>query len=286
VTRARLPLGVILAAFLLTACAHDGRPVANTAPDAPIPTYETIRAANDERTALLDRFWTRTVARIDFVDEDGKERSEQLEGHLQFAAPRGLLVTFHKLGELYFVVGSNDDLFWWIQLGSDKRATVGRYDSTNPQEGERFGLLVHPLDLITLLAIRPMPEAPLDQPRWSDEHQAIEVDLPAISGTRRMYFDPETLEPTRVELLDDAGELTAESTLTRYTDVTVDRPVEGPTPRIAQRFWITSPSSDLSIKVDIYAAVTNDERPRPRDLDFEHLIRAYRVDEVEWLEGG
>ena len=278
--RALLPsLGLI--AVALAGCG--GPPKVDEAiPEGDPPSYAEIVEANNARVALLDRLWSRTVVRVDYVDRDGRDRSEQVEGHLQFVAPRRFLMTFTKLGELYFVIGSNEELYWWIQLGDEKQATVGRYDAADDRPDARVDLPVHPLDLIELLAIRPLPADATPETAWSPG-VLVRVDLPARWGTRRLLIDPATLEPARVELRDPTGELAAASDLTRYMDVIVERDEAGPTPRVPQRFWVEAPESGVSIKVDLYEPETAEGRPRARSFDLDWLLDSYRVDDVRWI---
>jgi len=272
-----------LVAVGLVGCAGTGPPAADRAiPEGDPPTYAEVARAYNARVTLLDRLWSRTVVRVDYVDKDGRDRSEQVEGHLQFIAPRRFLMTFNKLGELYFIIGSNEDVYWWIQLGEEKMATVGRYDADDDRPDAHVDLPVHPLDLIELLAIRPLPEDVAPPTAWS-ESGLVRVDLPARWGTRRLLFDPETLEPSRVELWDRSGTLAAASDLTRYLDVIVERDEPGPTPRVAQRFWVEAPESRVSIKVDLYEPETSERRPFDRSFVFERLIDAYRVDDIRWI---
>lgn len=255
-------------------------------PRGPLPTYAQIRDANNERVQLLDRIWSRTVVRIDYTDEDGRRRSEQLEGHLQLVRPSRLLMTFNKLGELYFVVGSNEARYWWIRLGKDKQASVGRYDQADERTIARLELAVHPLDFIELLAITPLPDELATAPSWTPDG-LVRIQMPARWGTRVLYVEPGSLEPARVEMRNSDGELVAFSTLTRYMDVEVSRSVEGPQPRLPQRFWVESPASEVSVKVDIYAPETSDRKPRAEAFDFDRIVSMYRVrDIIDLDEGG
>jgi hypothetical protein len=242
-----------------------------------VPTYAELRARYNDRVDGLERLWARAVVQVDGEDAEGNKLKEQAEGHLQVIRPDRVALTLGKLGETYFMLGSNPRNYWWIDLSAEpKSALVGAQDRVTPEAAAYLGLPIYPGDLIELFGIAPLPEEPAPVGRAVYE-QLVAVDLPAATGTKRLLLDPETLEPQRIELIDRSGRLAAASELSRYEMV----PVEGDAlrkGRVATRVLIRSPQLTGTARFTLNEPTNKSIRSVAFDLT--RILKSYSVSDV------
>lgn len=215
----------LLAALALGGCSafeqhKPADPGAGQLPKTPAPTPAAFAAAHNARVAGLAKLWTRTTVRINGVDADGNKVAEQVDGRLILEMPDRLHMRISKLGEPYFLLGSSGPRFWWFDLSKDDRtAFVGSHATATREQVQRFGLPVHPLDLLELLAISPVPAAALADPatkaRWVSATDA-EIDLPARWGRAVIRFNAATSQPVGVRLVDERGTVAVRSDLSDF----------------------------------------------------------------------
>lgn len=230
-------------------------PGTKTAPIVkPLPAVASVVHAQNERVRGLDTLWARISLRVDGKLANATLNKEEAEGYLQVVLPYKVAVSINKLGNTYFYLGSNDALYWWFDLTGDQRAFVGRHASATPQTVDRFGVPVHPLDLIELMAITPVPA--IGQPgsperlHWSTDGSLLWYDVPARGSTKRVLVDPTSLLPVMVELLDGSGKVVVRSELSKYVAF-ASRSVPGANPSIASRCVIKVPRQDLTITINL-----------------------------------
>ena len=211
-----------LAPLALTACAvvEQHKPA-----DPSLPTAAAFAAAHNARVAGLSRLWSRTTVRIAGTDADGQRVDEQVDGRLFVELPANLHMRISKLGEPYFLLGSNAAQFWWFDLSKDDRpASIGSHANATRAQVQRFGLPVHPLDLVELLAVSPITPQALADPaavtRRVSEREA-ELDLPARWGRLRLRFNTDSLLPVAVTLVDEKGRTAVRSELQEFDPLPV-----------------------------------------------------------------
>lgn len=288
--RARgVAVAVALVAALAGGCRGRGpraepepKPVARAA----APSYATVAAGYNARVAPLERLWTRTVARVWSPGEgEGEERVDQLEGTLQFIRPDRALVTFSKLNEIYGILGSNAESYWWIQLGQDRVARVGSHAKATPERIARLGLPVHPLDFVDLLGITPLPEGggtggagPGTTPEvaWSADGRTLVVTVPARSAgqRRRVYIDPARYEPSRVEILSPRGETLVYSELQKYEPVAIGYS-QGP--RVPTEVFVSLDQDRTRARLRLADPESSSRRPSEGIFDLQRLLQTRNV---------
>lgn len=264
--------GVILLIPGGCASTSSGRePTAQPRP-APPPAFAAVAAAHDKRVAGLGTLWARLTLRVSGRLADAELDREETEGHLQIILPRKVAISIMKLGETYFYLGSNDQVYWWLDLTRNKRAFFGRHERARVETVDRFGIPVHPLDLVELFAITPMPkvQGPAPEVRWSVDGQLLWYDLPARTGRKRVLLEPGSLLPAMVELLDERGKVVVRSELSRYEEFAARTP-PGARPSVATRCIITVPRSDLTITINLYDP--DGRMPREVAFDFAQLVQ-------------
>jgi hypothetical protein len=308
---------MLLPLLALPACtspgSHDDGPITSLAP-RPLPTYAEIAAAQNARAAMLDRFWAATTAIVTYEDQDGVVRTEQAEGHLQIIQPTGVALSLGKqiTSEIYFYLGSNDEFYWWLDRLDPERgvAYIGTHAMATPQRAARFGAPVHPLDLLDLLGITPLPGdggAELLDPvhaqapetaggdgsvagappgvrvAWSPDGSLVMVDVPGRFGTRRVSFEPDTLMPRRVEILDDRGRVVVYSTLAGEVVASVLEDSRQ-RPLVSSQVEVLIPGSQTSIRLRMDRIENRGSRQRDNPFNLEGVLRAYPVDRIEDLD--
>jgi len=220
----------------------------------PLPPVASVVDAQNERVRGLDTLWARVSLRVDGKLANAQLNKEEAEGHLQVILPFKVAVSINKLGNTYFYLGSNETLYWWFDLSGDQRAYVGRHASATAETVDRFGVPVHPLDLIELMAILPVPAT--GQPgsperlNWSADGSLLWYDVAARGSTKRILIDPKSLLPVMVELLDVSGKVVVRSELSKYVAF-ASRTVPGANPSIASRCIVTVPRQDLTITINL-----------------------------------
>lgn len=254
--------------------------------DRRLPTYDEVAQAHNQRVANLDRVWARTTVVIDSTDRDGKPRRDQGEGHLHVVRPRSLALTVGKLGETVLYLGSNEERYWWFDLlgGRDAdTAYVGRHDRAAETSLAEAGAPLHPLDLIELLGVLPLPTGqevfgPTDRVSRGDDGSVLVV-LPARSGHRLLAFEPETYRLRRAALFDATGRLLVRSEARSYGEV---RLVEGggDWPEMPSRILIDVPAEGVSVRLTLYDAENRGSRQTMLPFDLDRLLRAHRIDRV------
>jgi len=274
-----VPFGALLLAFLaLSGCASTRGPAV---PEGDPTEYAVLRDKHNERVAGLDRLWARAVVAMRFIDEDGKNRREQGEGHFQYRRDSDLAVTIGKLGETYFHAGSNADRYWWIDLsGDEKAAWVGLRSLAGDRSTERWGVPIQPTHVVDLGALREWPETIGGQTSWSTtEAGRVRFAFERDGRTVVVHADSFSGEAVRIELLDGDGEPIAWSLLGEYAAAPVRGGGRLPS-RIPTKLTLVSPGTESEIDIWLNDPQIDPAKPKDIVFDIAKLIEIYRVDRV------
>src|SRR4051812_43924162 len=216
----RLLAAALLLLTTITACEHT-RPTPTEPPilRGPVPPYATVATAYNARVTRLERIAAAGDVRVHYKNDSGNPLSEQCESNVQLALPANVAIRLDKVGQAIFYLGSNETRYWWFDLTNEKSALVGSHDKPTPESVAAFGLPVHPLDLLEVFAIKPVPAPDSEQAThaslaWSRDARSLGITLPGRwQGQRRFWLDPNTYDPIRVELLDRSGHIAASAVL-------------------------------------------------------------------------
>lgn len=266
-------LVAVAAVLLATACAPTTKP-SPAGPVGGVSTAETSRlvAEHNARVASLRSLWARSVTQVWYPDEDNREQREQVEGHVSYLAPRGLVLTFMKVGEIGAVLGSNDERYWWAELRDPKRALVGRHERADAARLDDFGLPVPPLDLLELMGFTQWPaDAAADGRRG--------VVASSRSGVRAMEFGVSG-EPSRVELRDSGGRVRLAAELSKYEAVASKGAASAMVLRVPTLIQITLDGGRVRARLQLFDPEMGGSRPRADVFAFETWTTRYRVGEV------
>lgn len=279
-------IAAMVSLLLLAAC--NGPQTVDPSPDPPTPaaTAEEVAgliARYNQRLELLDRLWARTTVRVDAPGPDGERERTQGEGYLQLIQPRSVSLSVGKyIDRMYFVLGSNDERYWWIDLldTDAKSALVGRHELVTPELAGELGVPVHPLDLIDLLGLSPIDDdALLARVEERDGQRMLVLAMPTrLGGVREVAIEPNEPKTLGVRLLDTSGELIASSDLEMHTAARVR---SGILALVPGRATLDLPTLDASVILDVSSAENMGRRPRPAPFQLDNLIeRIYRIDNV------
>jgi hypothetical protein len=248
-----------VAAAMLCGCAQRQRPGERQPrlDPGPVPAVGGVIELYNKRVERLEAIESPIELLVDAVDEKGESRSEQGEGNLKLVRPRSVALRIDKANQTFFWLGSNDEKYWWFDLREDEKvALVGTHAAARPQIAKRFGLPVHPGDLLDLAGIAPIESGSDVSIRWADDGWSVILELKGRWGMKRVTVDPENGEARRVEMLDAEGNLVASSRLERYVLVPV-RGQAGATARMATRIHADVPASGAKVKLLVHTPVNN-----------------------------
>lgn len=251
----------------------------------PLPAYDTVAAAHNQRVERLARLWSNATLRVWYPNEQGEEEVAQVEANLQYVRPDKVNLTLDKAGPLA-VLGSNERRYWFIDLNKENRhAKIGEHARATPERVAELGLPVHPLDLIELFALTPLPtswpsvgtgETP--DLRWSSDGRWIVLSTPGRIGRRRLYFEPGSYLVGRVELTGPDGNLLASADLDEYEEAAGAGGAMVPTQILAS---VDRGRTRVRMRLD-----QPDAGRTPRDIafDLDRLLQAYRIRNVQSLD--
>lgn len=282
-----LTAAAMMVACVLGGCSSQPKPI----PTTPPPTAREFAIRHNARVAPISRFSANAELRIRGTDDRGEAVNESVDGNLMLELPLNLSLLVKKLGEVYFVLGSNQEQYWWINLSDDRRgALLGSHAKASRDRVKRFGLPVQPVDLIDLLAITEidLEEAGAATTRWISTSE-VEFELPAPDGSRLVRFSPVTFEPTAIVLRDDADRPIITSTLTEFQPTAIQGQLaEGPhfQKRTEIVFTEYDAAGNATPKFTISMALYSVEnRPiNQANFDFERLMSRFRVGSVRSVD--
>lgn len=298
-TRSWMLLIAIAVAVVVSGCTPPRDDEASPVP-AP-PSYDEIAVRFNERVAHMDRIWSRTVMVLEWIDAEGKRHREQGEGNLQLrryaaderaswggqlAAPVRVAMSIKKLGNTGYWLGCDQDQYWWVDAYEERAAYVARHVNHGRPCCDDVGLPIHPIALIDLLAITEFDiEAGAVSPHPSEPLWIIETT--GAWTDRRLWIDPATMEPTRVELVGQDDAVLAWAELTDYVPLEVDGLAPTVWPRVPGVIRLEQPDGQVSTKISLYDP-TDARRDRRKLSDgafeLERVARALRVDRIVQLD--
>lgn len=241
----------------------------------PPPSAVQVSKLYNPSLEHLDRLWARTELRIQGQDKDGKEFDESAEGHLQFIRPGMVSLTVKKLGDTYFALGSSADRYWWMDLRKPRSALLGTLAKASPRIVERFGVPVHPLDLIDLLGVLPINPAGAST-AWSPDGRQVVMTSKGRWGDKRLCFSPEGDRLLAVQLLNDQGLLVCESTITQ-TDPVEFRENPERSASVPTRLSLRIPSRDTTVTVYLHDPQNRGKSMQEAPFNPDLLLKAYNI---------
>jgi len=212
----RRSAALFAAAMLLAGCCA---PPARVVRRISLQTPDAVLEAHNAWADSIQHLWARADLRLVFTVGEGKIERHDLSGHLFLAKPDRLFVHGEVLGQEVFTLGTNAERYWlWIR---PKVNTVWTGVRGGAGEGR---LVISPAALLEALGVSRIDLGPDDRARFvaCPEHYVLGVERAGPSArvlVRRVWFDPATLRPLRVDLFDDEGRPLLMAELLRYERV-------------------------------------------------------------------
>jgi hypothetical protein len=237
------------------------------------------------RVANLDKFEALVALNITGVNQQGQQIKNQVEGNLKAMLPASVSLRIDKVGKPIFYLGSNNQQYWWVDLTQDpKVAMAGAHEKATPEAVKEFGVPVHPLDLVEVLAIRPLPVAGEPDAKeaklaWSANGRALVVTLPGRWGERRFTLNPDNYAPIHIDLLDGKGQAVVSCTHTDFQPVTVVGNVNAH-PQVTKRIDLTLPVQKATITVAVYEPKNPGPAMRVQVFNLQAVLKNYNVQKV------
>jgi len=250
---------------------------------SPPPAYASVATRYNARVLKLDRVRSTAGLIVTRPDGEGGTTSDQVEGNLQFQRPRNLNLRIDKVGQTVFVLGSNNERYWWFDLADENRARIGTHEKATRHSVEKFGVPVQPADLAELMGVLPLDPAADAKTNWSSDGRHVVAQFATPRGARWMWLDPTTLEPVRIDLINRFGERSLTAELSKYAVV----PVTGDAlskPRMATLVLIDLPSQKTTIKLTLSEPTNPANAMKPRAFDLAALTDAYGIEAIEDLD--
>ncbi len=276
---ASLALTLGFLAFVLGGCADQHKDGSgHTVRSGPAPTPLQIAKVYNPSLEQVDRLWARTELRITGVDDKGQAFDETAEGHLQFIRPRKLALTVNKVGETYFCLGSNESRYWWMDLRKPRDAIIGTHEKATARVAARFGVPVHPLDLIDLIGVLPLDVAGAST-AWSADGRQVVLTAPSRWGSKEMRFSPDGVRLEGVRLMGARGELLCESvvTATERVEIKEDPSASGVVPT---RVTVKIPPRRTEVAIRLFDPQNRGSAMKQTAFDPQKLLAAYNINQA------
>ena len=186
--------------------------------ERPTPGYKQLVQRYNQRVEPLDRLWASTEVHLRWQDPDGKQHSEHGDGTLIVVRPRQVAMTVGKLGNTIMWAGSNEHGYWLFDKRETGKVFFGRYRYIDKPCGRSLPMPIEPEAVPYLLGTMPL-ETDIDPAKATVARYNgyFLIEPPGLDV--RLWLEPDTARPKRVDLLDDAGEKAISAILREYWPV-------------------------------------------------------------------
>jgi outer membrane lipoprotein-sorting protein len=287
IARALVLAAAVLVAAAAPGCANnnarDGR--GGAVVRGPAPSYREAAAAYNERVAPLGRFRAQVTVQFRYTDREGRSRIEQPEGTVQIVRPDHLALSLGKIGQIKFWLGCDGSRYWWLDMMDGPVAYIGRHERFDSAAARRLGLSLPPRSLIRVLCLTPIdPDAP-GATQWSRDGRRLGISsrIAATGEVQRVWVEPGTYRPRKVELFDASGTPAVVAELTGDERVSVPPgSFRGGSPWIPEYVTVYVQDTDATVRVKLSDA--RNDGVSDRAFDPDALLSAYGVERVEDLD--
>ncbi|MEO0964675.1 MAG: hypothetical protein AAFY08_06100 [Planctomycetota bacterium] len=232
---------------------------------------ELVRRHN-ANAAKIEVVWCRLGIKLRWREE-GKDRQESGDGVLVFRKPGELALTVGKLGQEGLWAGGDGERYWMFDLREDV-AWVG-----GESAGGGLPLPVQPADVARLLGWAAIDEAAVERGSVIPLGGRVLIEPRDEAGraTGRYVFEPGTVPPTRVDVLDAVGASLVTSRLSDPRAVSVSA-AESAEFMTGVEIAVSDGSATMSMRVR--GIETDGGRVRDAAFDLDRLMRAHRPERV------
>lgn len=247
--------------------------------------HEVIERYN-ANAMRIDRLWTRAVVELKWTDDRGKHY-EQGDGNLILIKPDRVALSIGKLGNTIMWAGCDGERYWLFDLNEAKTLYSGLHANAHRRDrATRYPLPVHPLTLLGLMGITPIPaDSPAVLAGAEDRGDGDYMVEPRGGGSR-LWLDGASARVTRIDLLDAAGQTQATCRLSRWQRVAVRGLPPGALPWVATRLELTMADREGSMTLFLSDPTDGREGDRIKDkaFDLAHLTKVFKPEKTVDLD--
>jgi len=257
--------------------------IPRTAPQQPsqMPSYQELVARYNKNLARVDRLWARTVVELTWHDEKGTHH-EQGDGNLIVILPNQVALSIGKLGHTGMWAGCDAHRYWLFDLRKNHdKLFVGTHNQAQRQRSHHWPLPVKPNELTVLLGLTPIQSAPAVTPTVAWDNAAFVIE--PVSRRLRLWIDPNTARPVRIDLLDETGRKRVTCLLSRWKRVTLENTPPGALPWAATRLEISliGQEGEMTLFLSDLTDGRADHKIKDRAFDLDHLIKIFKP--TKWV---
>lgn len=282
----RMTLGIVALAMLLTACQTPpvvpdelGPPA--TANDRPTPSYRALVERYNKNVEPLDRLWASTEVHLRWEDREGKQHREHGDGTLIIVRPRKVAMTVGKLGNTILWAGSNEHGYWLFDKRDKGKVFFGRYRYIDKACSRSLPMPIQPKAVPYLLGTMPLDA---DAEAGDDAVQRYQgfflIEPPGLNV--RLWLDPTSAMPKRVDLLDEQGNKAVSAILREPWPVDLEGVSQRQEPMLAHetQIYVHGDEAHQQANVRIELKHASDGKARDqineRAFDFDTLVQHHQ----------
>jgi len=296
--------GMLVASFVLSSVIG-----CNTAPKPSPPANHNVKhkntpsaaaliAMHNKNVAPIKQLWARSVVEIEYLDEKGKQKHVQGEGHLITKLPHNTALTIGKIGQVSLWAGSNTDYYWLFdKINNDVLYLGVRDDSINqkkrlaniPANARRLTQLplpVKPTQLAHLFGIVKINTQAIQSAIVTTQNKHHILTLPK---TRIRYTfapanylgDNKNYLPVRIELLDEKNQPAILAILSTPQRMAMDDILLGPV--INTRNEITFPKRKTRLTLHLNGLTGEAAKAKDKLFDLDFLKRINKPKQIIYI---
>ena len=254
---------------------------------------EVVQQVN-QNNAKIPTLWSEHEFDAYIYDENKREHFVNGNGGLLYRRPDGLLIRGNKpvVGTV-FEIGSTGEHYWLTTAAPNQPKTMwwGSFEHIGKEcvEGQ---IPIRPELVLEVLGVGTFNtnfvEPPVPVMRFNpDAHAYMFVwNAPSVRGDRwvavkEVWYDRETLLPTRVFLFDENGRVVLRAQLAGHAPVRAPDVPEGQWPLVAREYRLYFPDSGSRMRFTLTKVVLEHNGiPRRRGIDFDPDDAEDRAQEV------
>lgn len=246
-------------------------------PPPNLPAYHELAARHNANLDRIDRLWARAVVELHWQDRKGKH-FEQGDGNLMVILSDRVALSVGKLGNAMLWAGCDDTRYWLFDLRDEPLVYVGSHAAAYHRDPLDLPIQVRPLDLVQLTGLVPIPPSPPGVTPKVDWNNGCYLIKPP-GQQRRLWLDPQTARPKRIELLTPAGQSRVICRLSRWERMTIAGTPPGGFPWVATRMQMQL-TDDEDATVTLFLSEPSDGRENNRikfkAFNLDHLVKVFK----------
>jgi hypothetical protein len=275
--RVALALGSLLAgAILLAGC----QPQVHPAYYGPTASLDELVAHIDANNSRIPTLWARQDFQGTIVDDKHQSHSASAHGVLLYRAPDELrIVGDDDFGQPLFELGATADVYWLKVVPGLNTLWWGKM--SNAGKPCASAMPVRPDLILQVLAISTISgnfaSGPFTVMHFDNDADAYVVDSIDHEPDRmllrkQVWYDRQTLHPTKVHLYDDSGRMALKAELSDFGSLPLPGVAKDGWPQVPTRYDLFFPDSGSKMQFLLRQQVPSKSGiPRPGSIKMPRL---------------